>query len=193
MATEGDGATARGSATRARIIAATAGLLAAGGSTDVTVSGIARAAGVYPNQITHHFGSKDRLVLDAAFTLFLRDTSRMQVAGRRVGSPEAFRSLLARTTLTMPSLPLVVAALGAGGLERSTHLLGLLFRQSERYLERIADDRDWVLGPVQRDVRTFWSAAFGAALLRAAGGAGAPEDVDLAATLSISTRPVGGR
>ncbi|MGL3199376.1 MULTISPECIES: TetR/AcrR family transcriptional regulator C-terminal domain-containing protein [Curtobacterium] len=193
MATEGDGATARGSATRARIIAATAGLLAAGGSTDVTVSGIARAAGVYPNQITHHFGSKDRLVLDAAFTLFLRDTSRMQVAGRRVGSPEAFRSLLARTTLTMPSLPLVVAALSAGGLERSTHLLGLLFRQSERYLERIADDRDWVLGPVQRDVRTFWSAAFGAALLRAAGGAGAPEDVDLAATLSISTRPVGGR
>ncbi|MEK6344297.1 MAG: TetR/AcrR family transcriptional regulator C-terminal domain-containing protein [Curtobacterium sp.] len=193
MATEGDGATARGSATRARIIAATAGLLAAGGSTDVTVSGIARAAGVYPNQITHHFGSKDRLVLDAAFTLFLRDTSRMQVAGRRIGSPEAFRSVLARTTLTMPSLPLVVAALGAGGRERSTHLLGLLFRQSERYLERIADDRDWVLGPVQRDVRTFWSAAFGAALLGGAGGGVAPEDVDLAATLSISTRPVGGR
>ncbi|WJX99350.1 TetR/AcrR family transcriptional regulator C-terminal domain-containing protein [Curtobacterium sp. 458] len=189
MATEGDGTTARGSATRARIIAATAGLLTAGGSTDVTVSGIARAAGVYPNQITHHFGSKDRLVLDAAFTLFLRDTSRMQAAGRRVGSPGAFRTLLARTTLAMPSLPLVVAALGVGGRERSAHLLGLLFRQSERYLARVAADRGWASRSLHRDVRTFWSAAFGAALLRAAGGTGGPEDVDLAATLSISAGP----
>lgn len=193
MATEGDGTTARGTATRARIIAATAGLLAAGGSTDVTVSGIARAAGVYPNQITHHFGSKDRLVLDAAFTLFLRDTSRMQTAGRRVGSPDAFRSLLARTTLAMPSLPLVVAALGAGGRERSAQLLALLFRQSERYLGRVATERGWDGGSLHRDVRTFWSAAFGAALLRAAGGTGGPEDVDLAAVLSISARAADGR
>lgn len=155
----------------------------------MTVSGIARAAGVYPNQITHHFGSKDRLVLDAAFTLFLRDTSRMQAAGRRVGSPGAFRTLLARTTLAMPSLPLVVAALGVGERERSAHLLGLLFRQSERYLARVAADRGWASGSLHRDVRTFWSAAFGAALLRAAGGTGGPEDVDLAATLSISAGP----
>lgn len=189
MATEGDTGTARGSATRARIIAATAGLLAAGGTTEITVGAIARAAGVYPNQITHHFGSKDRLVLDAAFTLFLRDTSRMQAAGRRAGSPEAFRSLLARTTLTMPSLPLVVAALGAGGAGRSAQLLALLFRQSERYLARVAAERSWRIGPLERDVRTFWSAAFGAALLRGAGGTGGPEDVDLASTLSVSAGP----
>ncbi|GGK89029.1 AcrR family transcriptional regulator [Curtobacterium luteum] len=186
MATDGDGTTARGTATRARIIAATAGLLAAGASTEVTVSAIARAAGVYPNQITHHFGSKDRLVLDAAFTLFLRDTSRMQAAGRRVASAEAFRNLLARTALAMPSLPLVVGALATGGPERSAQLLDLLFRRSERYLARVAADRGWAAGALARDVRTFWSAAFGAALLRAAGVAGTPEDVDLASTLSVT-------
>jgi AcrR family transcriptional regulator len=139
MATTTDGTgTARGAATRARILAATAGILSAtdggGAHRAVTVSEIARAAGVYPNQITHHYGSKDRLVLDAAFALFLRDTTRLQAAGRRATNAESFRQVLARTALAMPSTPLVVRALAAAGddvaqRERVRLLLAVLFRR----------------------------------------------------------------
>ncbi|EYT66716.1 TetR family transcriptional regulator [Curtobacterium flaccumfaciens UCD-AKU] len=191
MATTVDGSgTARGAATRARILAATAGLLSAGVRT-VTVSEVARAAGVYPNQITHHYGSKDRLVLDAAFALFLRDTTRLQVAGRRARSSESFRQVLARTALAMPSTPLVVRALAAAGddtaqRERVRLLLAVLFRQSERYLERVVADQGWTSpGGVARDARTFWSAVFGATLLADAGVTGGPSDLDLAGTVSI--------
>ncbi|WP_416394550.1 MULTISPECIES: TetR/AcrR family transcriptional regulator C-terminal domain-containing protein [unclassified Curtobacterium] len=197
MATTSDApGTPRGAATRARILAATAGLLGAseGGRPtrrSITVSEIARAAGVYPNQITHHYGSKDRLVLDAAFALFLRDTTRLQAAGRRAGSAEAFRRVLARTALAMPSTPLVVRALAAAGddaaqRDRVRLLLQVLFRQSERYLERVVTEHGWTSGSgVGRDARTFWSAVFGATLLADAGVTGGPSDLDLAGTVSI--------
>ena len=200
--TDGSG-TARGAATRSRILAATAGLLSAGtdrdgagGHRSVTVSEIARAAGVYPNQITHHYGSKDRLVLDAAFALFLRDTTRLQAAGRRARSASSFRQVLARTALAMPSTPLVVRALGAAGddpaqRERVRLLLAVLFRQSERYLERVVGDHGWTSpSGVGRDARTFWSAVFGATLLADAGVTGGPSDLDLAGTVSIVDRPL---
>lgn len=204
MATTTDGGTARGAATRARILEATAALLrdaqAASAATaedpattaPVTVSEIARAAGVYPNQITHHYGSKDRLVLDAAFTLFLRDTSRLQAAGRRSRTPEGFRSVLARTALAMPSTPLVVRALATSGGDpalrgRVRLLLALLFRQSERYLDRIVTEHGWRSpNGVARDARTFWSAVFGATLLADAGVTGGPSDIDLAGTVSVT-------
>ncbi|MGN8048731.1 TetR/AcrR family transcriptional regulator C-terminal domain-containing protein [Curtobacterium sp. 22159] len=195
MATETDApGTRRGAATRAKILAATAGLLTSSAEPrrTVTVSEIARAAGVYPNQITHHYGSKDRLVLDAAFALFLRDTTRLQAAGRRATSPEAFRHVLARTALAMPSTPLVVRALAAAGddavqRDRVRLLLQVLFRQSERYLDRVVTEHGWTSGSgVGRDARTFWSAVFGATLLADAGVTGGPSDLDLAGTVSIT-------
>ncbi|MBT2501185.1 TetR/AcrR family transcriptional regulator C-terminal domain-containing protein [Curtobacterium sp. ISL-83] len=205
MATTGDGSSnTRGAATRARILAATAGLLA-GSATDtgsarpgavprgatVTVSAIARAAGVYPNQITHHFGSKDRLVLDASFALFLRDTARLQAAGRRARTADGFRRALARTALAMPSTTLVVHALGTSADDaqraRVRELLAVLFRQSERYLDRVLAERSWSsANGTGRDARTFWSAVFGAVLLSDAGVAGGPSDVDLATTVTIT-------
>jgi AcrR family transcriptional regulator len=191
MANTVDIGTARGTATRARILAATAGLLSAGGQRSLTVSEIARAAGVYPNQITHHYGSKDRLVLDAAFALFLRDTTRLQAAGRRATGAEQFREVLARTALTMPSTVTVVHALASTGndtaqRERVRLLLAILFRQSERYLERVIREHGWTSAKgADRDARTFWSAVFGATLLTSAGVAGNPSDLDLAATLSV--------
>lgn len=202
MASTPDSGTTRGAATRARILAATAGLLSARGVADdehgstaprgITVSAIARAAGVYPNQITHHYGSKDRLVLDAAFALFLRDTTRLQAAGRRAVEAEGFRRVLARTALAMPSTTVVVRALAAAGddaaqRERVRLLLAVLFRQSERYLERIVAERGWTSASgVGRDARTFWSAVFGATLLADAGVTGGPSDLDLAGTVSIT-------
>jgi AcrR family transcriptional regulator len=192
MASAAESGTARGAATRARILAATAGLLSGSGTHSVTVNEIARAAGVYPNQITHHYGSKDRLVLDAAFALFLRDTTRLQAAGRRAEEAEQFREVLARTALAMPSTVIVVQALASTGddaaqRERVRLLLAVLFRQSERYLKRVTTEHGWTsTSGFGRDARTFWSAAFGATLLASAGVTGGPSDLDLAATLSIT-------
>lgn len=174
-------------------MAAAAGLLSGAPTGAVTVGAIARAAGVYPNQITHHFGSKDRLLLDASFALFLRDTTRLQAAGRRAATAEQFRTVLARTALAMPSTVLVVRAIAAtrddsAQRERVRMLLAVLFRQSERYLERVATERGWVsVAGVGRDSRTFWSAVLGATLLASAGVTGGPSDLDLAGTISIHT------
>lgn len=185
-------ASTRGSATRARILDAAADLLGDRSPRALTVSDVARAAEVYPNQITHHFGSKDRLVVDAAFARFLRDTTRLQAAGRRATTPESFRSVLARTALAMPSTALLVTALGTAQddarlRDRTSTLLAVLFRQSERYLDRITADHGWRSERgVARDARTFWSAVFGAVLFATAGAVGGPSDVDVAATISIT-------
>jgi AcrR family transcriptional regulator len=160
-----------------------------------TVAEIAAAADVYPNQITHHFGSKDRLFVEAAFALLLRDTDRLQAAGRRMQTAESFRAALARTALTMPSLRHVVLALSLApenedAREEVRRSIGILFRQSERYLDRSLQRHGWTSDHgTARDVTTFWSAAFGAVLLSTGGIPGGPSEVDLAATLTIRADP----
>lgn len=160
---------------------------------EVTVSEIARRASVYPNQITHHFGSKDALSIDAAFGLLLRDTERLQAAGRRATTPDAWRQVLARTALSMPSTTAVVSALALARDNPAVQPalrtgLGILFRQSERFLERQLTERGWTLGHgVERTVKTFWSAVFGAVLMSQAGFPGGPSDVDVAATLPVAS------
>ena len=186
--------TPRGAATRSRIRAATMRLLQTQDGAP-TVAEIAAAAEVYPNQITHHFGSKDRLFVEAAFVLLLRDTDRLQAAGRRMRTAESFRSAIARTALAMPSLPRVVAAVAlarerSDAQEEVRRAVGILFRQSERYLDRVLRERGWISDHgTARDVTTFWSAVFGAVLLSSGGIPGGPSVVDLAATLTIRADP----
>ena len=158
---------------------------------NVTVSEIARAAGVFPNQITYHYGSKDALYIDAAFALLLRDTERLQSAGRRSQTPENLRRVLAKVALNMPSIPVVVGALAITQSNPSVQStlrggLNVLFRQSERYLEDILDTHGWTSSQgLPKGVKTFWSAVFGAVLMSEAGFPGGPSDIDVAATLDI--------
>jgi TetR/AcrR family transcriptional regulator, regulator of cefoperazone and chloramphenicol sensitivity len=167
-------------------------LLSAGGAVP-PVAEVAAAADVYPNQVTHHFGSKDRLYVEAAFALLLRETERLQAAGRRMRTPESFRSALARTALAMPSLRSVVVALALAQQndevrDEVRRSIEILFRQSERYLDRRLARQGWVSDHgTARDVTTFWSAAFGAVLLSTSGIPGGPSEVDLAAALTIRT------
>jgi AcrR family transcriptional regulator len=184
----------RGARTRRRIIEAAAGLFAARPADAVTVSEIAGAAGVYPNQITYHFGSKDSLFIHAAFALMLRDAGRIEGAGSRMTTAAAFRRAIARTVLVTPSLPVVINALAVArakpqlGAVVKGHL-SLLFRMSERYLERSLDLRGWRIERSSRqEVRTFWAAAFGAILIAQSGYPGTQADLDLAGTLTIRER-----
>ncbi|GAA3636363.1 hypothetical protein GCM10022223_63530 [Kineosporia mesophila] len=158
---------------------------------DLSVAEIARAAGVYPNQITHHFGSKDSLMVHAAFLGLLHDAKRVEKVGRRAGDAEAFRRNTARAVLAMPSLPAVSRALAAAIARPElsqvvdTHLQ-LLFRQSERYLQAITTARGWSAErALALEVRTFWSTALGATLLSRAGVSGTTTDLDLASALTV--------
>lgn len=183
--------TERGPSTRRRLIETTARLCKERQGAQLSVAEIADAAGVFPNQITYHFGSKDSLLVHAAFLAMLHDTRRIERIGRNAADAAAFRRNIARTVLALPSLPLVAGALAIGIAKSELapvidQHLQLLFRQSERYLDELAGRRGWSVGrPLHREVRTFWSAALGGALLAHAGAQGTAADLDLAGTLTI--------
>ena len=177
--------------TRHRIMSTAAELCVLRKGADVSVAEIAKAAGVYPNQITYHFGSKDSLMVHAAFLGLLHDAKRVEKVGHRAADAAAFRRNTSRAVLAMPSLPSVSRALAAAIARPElsdvvdTHLQ-LLFRQSERYLRAISTERGWSTErPLALEVRTFWSAALGATLLSRAGVSGNQADLDLAGTLTL--------
>ncbi|KUM42263.1 TetR family transcriptional regulator [Arthrobacter sp. EpRS71] len=185
---------ARGHTTRGRILDSAVRLYLASPSAEVSVAAIAADAGVFPNQVTYYFGSKDSLFIHAAFLALLHDAERVEAIGHSAGSPESFRRNMARVALMLPSMPLVVRALAVGTSRPPLAAvvdqhLNLLFRQSERYLGRLLKQRQW---DVQRtmlvEIRTFWSAAFGATLLSQAGVTGSGSDVDLAGTLTVRAK-----
>ncbi|MHC6626913.1 TetR/AcrR family transcriptional regulator C-terminal domain-containing protein [Streptomyces globosus] len=189
--TEAGSTSARGLATRRRLIEATARLCEERPGVEVSVAEIAKAAGVFPNQVTYHFGSKDSLLVHAAFLGLLHDARRIERIGRQAPDVAAFRRNIARAVLAMPSLPSVARALAAGIAKPELapvvdQHLRLLFRQSERFVGRLADSRGWKAGrPLGVEVRTFWSTALGAVLLVRAGAHGTNADLDLAGALTI--------
>ncbi|MBP2216957.1 TetR/AcrR family transcriptional regulator C-terminal domain-containing protein [Arthrobacter sp. CAN_C5] len=182
---------ARGHSTRRRILASAEQLFLAEPTGDVSVAAIAAAAGAFPSQVTYYFGSKDSLFIHAAFLALLHDAKRVEAVGVAALSPSSFRSAMARTVLILPSMPLVVRALAVGTSRPDLapvvdQHLNVLFRQSERYLTRLLKQREWQIErPLPVETRTFWSAAFGAALLSQAGVAGNSNDLDLAGTLTV--------
>ncbi|GAA4777382.1 TetR/AcrR family transcriptional regulator C-terminal domain-containing protein [Citricoccus nitrophenolicus] len=187
----GEPVRAKGKQTRRRILEEAAVLFGKHQLSDVSVSTIARAAGVYPNQVTYYFGSKDALLIHSAFFALLHDAERLEAAGYRMQTVEGFKSVMARTILALPSMRLVAQAVATGnanpGLAGTLgYYLHLLFRQSERYLQTLIGERNWShKRPLTVEVRTFWSTAFGAVLLSRAGVRGSALDLDLAGTLTI--------
>jgi AcrR family transcriptional regulator len=187
-------ARARGRRTRARILDQAAGLFAGQDYAAVSVAEIARSAGAHPHQVTYYFGSKDALFVQAAFLLLLRDARRLEPIGLRQRTPAAFRAAVARTTLALPAVPVVVRAMSISRLrpdlqKLTQHRLAILFRQAEHYLARVLDRRGWTLDrPIEVEVRTFWSAVLGARLISESGYGGHSSDIDVAGVLTIHTR-----
>ncbi|MFE1953928.1 TetR/AcrR family transcriptional regulator C-terminal domain-containing protein [Streptomyces sp. NPDC059524] len=188
----------RGRATKRKLIEETARLCEERPGAEVSVAEIAAAAGVFPNQVTYHFGSKDALLVHAAFLGLLHDARRIERIGRQAPDAAAFRRNIARAVLAMPSLPSVARALAAGISKPELapvvdQHLQLLFRQSERYVSRLAEARGWGAGrPFDVEARTFWSTALGAVLLVRAGAHGTNADLDLAGALTVHDGPGAG-
>ncbi|MFG3350165.1 TetR/AcrR family transcriptional regulator C-terminal domain-containing protein [Streptomyces sp. NPDC048018] len=188
----------RGRATRRRLIEATARLCRERPGAEVSVAEIADAAGAFPNQVTYYFGSKDSLLVHAAFLGLLHDARRIERIGRQAPDAAAFRRNIARAVLAMPSLPSVARALAAGISKPELapvvdRHLQLLFRQSERFMSQIVDSRGWgTRRPLSVETRTFWSTALGAVLLVRAGAHGTVADLDLAGALTLHDEPKNG-
>ncbi len=181
----------RGRATRRRLIEVTARLCRERPGAEVSVAEIAKAAGVFPNQVTYYFGSKDSLLVHAAFLGLLHDTRRMERIGRQAPDAAAFRRNIARAVLALPSLPSIARALAAAISKPELapvvdQHLQLLFRQSERFVSRLVEARGWqARRPLGVEARTFWSTALGAVLLVRAGAHGTGADLDLAGALTL--------
>jgi AcrR family transcriptional regulator len=181
----------RGRSTRYRIIEQTARLCAQRPGTEPSVARIAEAAGVFPNQVTYYFGSKDSLLVHAAFLGLLHDAEAVESVGLRAAGAASFRAEIAQAVLAMPSLPAVARALAAGVAKPDLapvvdKHLDLLFRQSARHLRRLMRERGWSLARTpETEARTFWSTALGAVLLARAGSGGTGADLDLAGTLTV--------
>ena len=181
----------RGRSTRYRIIEQTALLCAQRPGAEPSVAQIAAAAGVFPNQVTYYFGSKDSLLVHAAFLGLLHDAEAIESVGLRTADAASFRAEIAHAVLALPSLPSVARALAAAVSRPALAPVvdkhrDLLFRQSARYLRRLMRERGWSLARTPEiESRTFWSTALGAVLLARAGSAGAAADLDLAGTLTV--------
>lgn len=181
----------RGRSTRYRIIEQTARLCARQQDAEPSVAQIAAAAGVFPNQVTYYFGSKDSLLVHAAFLGLLRDAAAIESVGPRAADAAAFRTQISDAVLAMPSLPSVARALAAGVSRPALapvvdRHLDLLLRQSARHLRRLLRERGWRLDrSPEAESRTFWSTALGAVLLARAGSTGGGADLDLAGTLTV--------
>jgi AcrR family transcriptional regulator len=181
----------RGRSTRYRIIEQTARLCTERQGAELSVAEIASAAGVFPNQVTYYFGSKDSLLIHAAFLALLHDVERIEPIGFRAADAATFRQGIALAVLSLPSLPAVAGALAAAITRPDLapvvdKHLRLLLRGSERYLRRVAHGRGWTLDRTPAaEARTFWSTVLGAVLLARAGAASAAADLDLAGTLTI--------
>lgn len=181
----------RGRSTRYRIIEQTARLCAQLPGAEPSVAQIAAAAGVFPNQVTYYFGSKDSLLVHAAFLSLLHDAEAVGSVGPRAADAASFRTEIAQAVLAMPSLPWVARSLAAAVSRPALapvvdKHLDLLFRQSARHLRRLLRVRGWSLErSPEIEARTFWSTALGAVLLARAGSADAPVDLDLAGTLTV--------
>ncbi|GAA4250648.1 TetR/AcrR family transcriptional regulator C-terminal domain-containing protein [Dactylosporangium darangshiense] len=187
-------ARARGRRTRARILQTAAELFAAHGHAAVSVAAIAKAARVYPHQITYYFGSKDGLFVHASLSTLLRDAVRLEPIGLRQRGPGAFRSALARTALALPSVPAAVQAMSISRVRPELQpvaqtYLAVLFRRAEHYLVELLARRGWAVDrPAAVEVRTFWSAVLGARLISESGYGGRSADVDLAGVMTVRER-----
>src|SRR5699024_12624697 len=81
--------------TRSRLIERAARLFSERGYDKTSVAGIAQAADAFPNQITHHFGSKEALFVEAARYAMLRTAKRAEDRSRDTETPESHaRSLI---------------------------------------------------------------------------------------------------
>src|SRR3954462_2257176 len=95
---------AAGKQTRRALLDAAGRLFSERGLADVSSAEIARAAGVFPSQVTYYFGSKDALFVEAACRGVLYAAADVERAGSRARSPRGYVRAIVRSALDSPAV-----------------------------------------------------------------------------------------
>ncbi|MEY9524006.1 AcrR family transcriptional regulator [Bradyrhizobium japonicum] len=165
--------------TRREILLTASRLFAENGYAGVSVFEVARAAGVFPNQITYYFGGKDGLFVEAAGRLILEAGRSAETAAQTAKSVSEYINTLARTVLG-PSLPAVIAFVEAMLIARRRadlapqikQTLDRLHDEGTRALTEVLVKRRWRLkASAAITARSFWATITGVALQIVASGA----------------------
>jgi AcrR family transcriptional regulator len=164
--------------TRREILLAASRLFADSGYAGVSVFEVAKAAGVFPNQITYYFGGKDGLFIEAAGRLILEAGQSAETAAQTAKSVDEYINILARTVLG-PGLPAVIAFIEAMLIARRRsdlappikQTLDRLHEEGTRALTEILVRKRWRLkASAAITAQSFWATITGVALQMVASG-----------------------
>jgi AcrR family transcriptional regulator len=164
---------APGRATRSRLLDAAADRFKAQGLV-ASVAEIARDAGAFPNQVTHHFGSKEALFVEAACREMLYVAREAELAAAAANADESYTEALVRSVVGAAGLSLFIEALAL------TRRRPDLAPQVQKTFERLhaegrrayADTalrRGWTAPEPEVSARRFWTVALGIGLRASSG------------------------
>lgn len=164
--------------TRSRLIENAARLFVERGYDKTSVSEIAKESSAFPNQITHHFGSKEALFVEAARFAMLRIAKQAEDRSRDSATPEAHARSLISYLLGPGAGPVMMFAEAMLIARRTPRLQAIVSRTSaELYHAGEAAMVDtfirtgWQVHATPGSItRGFWTAVLGLAVEKAALG-----------------------
>ncbi|MCA2012192.1 TetR family transcriptional regulator [Cereibacter sphaeroides] len=164
--------------TRSLLLEAAIERFAEKGFDATSVAEIAQAAGAYPNQVTHHFGGKEALFVEAASRMMLRAAKKAEQRTRRSETPEDHARGLISYLLGPGSSAIMLfaeAMLMARRREALQAIIGetmeILRVEGEAAMVDTLMRTGWKVRTTPEMItRGFWSAIFGLALEKASLG-----------------------
>ncbi|RTQ35592.1 TetR family transcriptional regulator [Variovorax gossypii] len=167
-----------GRQTRAALREAALALFVEQGYEPVTMAAIANQIGGYPNQVTHHFGSKDALFAEASGLAILRAARHAEQAAVHADSIESHARILIASLLgpgassVMMFAEAMLMARNKAALRPSIQsALDRLHAVGEATLLETLSRHRWKIRTSPEMVtRAFWASVLGLALEKAATG-----------------------
>jgi AcrR family transcriptional regulator len=167
-----------GSQTRGALIEAAARLFLRAGFDEVSVAEVAHAVDTFPNQVTHHFGGKDMLFVEAACHAMLRAAKQAERVTRETPSIEAHTRRLIAQMLGQgaPAVMLFAEAMlmarrrpALASVVRAT--LDKLHQAGEAAMVETLRRTGWKTRVDAATItRSFWAAVFGLVMEKACAG-----------------------
>lgn len=188
-----------GRSTRAAILDAASRRFRDRGLGGVSIADIARAADVFPSQISYYFGSKDQLFVESACRDVLHAAAAVERSGARAGTPAEYVRAIVTEAIEQPGLLTFAEAMLLAGrhpeLSASiTRTFDVLHREGARAVAQMLARHDWGLRTTPDvEARGFWATVIGVVLQRAATGeAFRTETAEAAVALVLNLHPEAG-
>jgi len=156
---------------RSRLLDAASALFRAHGLNGTSITAIAGAADAFPSQVTYYFRTKEALFVEAACRDMLHIAERVEKAGARARTPEAYRRALVDSVMGADDgLALFIEALTLA--RQRQDLVPQVARTMERlhvegaraYAGEVARHGWRSFAPADVSARRFWTLALGIAL-----------------------------